>query len=76
MEFPDEGVAMAESVENDCVQLRLFELAAETDAMVVLELTVTAAVEVQPFDWVTVAVYVPAEAVEKEAVVLPPGLQE
>ena len=68
-------MAVAETVVLVCVQVITFEEAAVTVGVVLLAVTVTLAVLVQPLLWVTVTVYVPPVDVEKLEVVCPPGAQ-
>ena len=74
--LPLDAVAVADTVVVGCVQVMVLDEAADTVAVLRLEVTVTDAVLVQPFDWVTVTVYVPAVLVVKLAVVCPPGLHK
>jgi hypothetical protein len=72
--LPLEGVALADTVVEVVAQDNTFEDDADTVGMVLSEVTVALAVEVQPLLWVTVTVYVPAVPVVKLDVVCPPGL--
>ena len=67
--LPEEAVALAETAVEGEEQVMTFELLAVTVGVVVFEVTVTLAVEVQPLLWVTVTVYVPAVPVLKLEVV-------
>ena len=54
--LPVDAVAVADTVVLDCVQLITLEEVADTVAVVLLEVTVAVAVEVQPLLCVTVTV--------------------
>ena len=64
-----EAVALADTVVVDCVQVMTLELLAVTVGVLLLLVTVTLAVDVQPLLWVTDTVYVPAVLVLKLEVV-------
>ena len=56
MALPEEAVALAETAVEGEEQVMTFELLAVTVGVVVFEVTVALAVEVQPLLWVTVTV--------------------
>ena len=66
--MPD-AVALADTVVVVCVQVITLELLAVTVGALLLLVTVTLAVDVQPLLWVTDTVYVPAVLVLKLEVV-------
>ena len=72
--FVPEAVALAVTVVVFCEQVITSELLAVTVGVLLLLVTVTLAVDVQPLLWVTVTLYVPAVLVLKLEVVSPPGL--